>query len=555
MKKTIIYIGLLFLMTGLVNAALIDVYEPFAKPTLNNVTITGSGTGYIAAGNYQFAIKTSDDAYIRYKEWTSPMSNIINLTVPANSKVTFNFNIPNETRPPEYVWFFFSKDGSRWYTGGNYNLFNYYTINGDYEINLSQELERMTTSTYFSILENWDYYDESYFGLNTSIGTCHIEIGADGDFDTQDIISALQSSSLIEGEHYLITGDRGIISTCSFEDYNNVGEFDSTESFLMFWGGMYFYGTGITWYNGRSSIAPTTISSGKRSGYNSNFYLYNSVVDAQNIIFTNIIRGSAIESGSGISFTPSSGSIKGSYFVDTYTTVPIEIEKTMMTGYTFHRFWDNDPYFDIDIYSRGISFRTSYNSNLTEIRVSDYDGGYQINFDASSTPNTAVHFYDVDFYDALLNEKIPLDEISIYDGNHGYNSTLHMLKSLNVNTALADGSTLSNVSLIMYDKDDNVVINTTSNENGTIKNYVEIRTHQNNGSSSSCTDCGIETYHYPFTIQFSKEGYVSQELILNMTDTSYLTAIMSLDSGSGSNNNEFSYIIINDNASEGLIIQ
>ena len=499
MKKILLTLIIGIFLFGTVNSLSITVEEPFETPTLNSVTNETGGSW--EAGNYNFKIFTTDTERVDSNRRRSISSNSVNITLNENNKVILNYSIPSETDSPTDLYVIYQKDGERWTF---YNRFLISLTTYPTEIELS-DTPYETTSFRYTALENYEYRGTSMWGLNTSKGVSRIRVtGNSGSLTVPEIITELRNSSLVEGEDYLIAGDYSIYSTASLWFDTTGGTIDISGSHLSFFGGIYSPDivTRIV-ANPLNSGSITFLSTPQRGGFVQG-------VRINNIEGAAIVDGDAFKCNAyGLTGGHQStlyGELKASLVSTQYSTVSPDLT----AGSIYHstssiRFWANEDYRDII----AIGNNAYLIANLKDIYDTDIytkNTGYQIFW----LPNDekGINLYDVNFYYFYTEEKYNYDEIVYRDYNlYGVNTSIKYFNSINLKIIQENGTIIPNASIIVKDKDENIVINTTTDENGTISEYIQTFQHNNIDEEGVITGGGYNTNPNPFTFEVSKSGY------------------------------------------------
>jgi hypothetical protein len=501
---------LLFLLLGVffinfINALEINVYSPFEAPFLENISNTSGGSW--SAGEYNFTIVSSKETRGNTFMWTSPLSNIIQINLSEDDKAVINYTIPNESTNPEYLFVYY-QDGSHW------KIADIGVDLGSYPVGHIIDSPYETTSTRYTILENFDFYDVEYWGLNLTKGIGRIEItGSSGTIGMSDVVSSLESSNLTKGEDYLLAGDGSIISTASLYIPATGGTVDVGGHYLSFFGGIYSTASVTVSATPASYGTTTYLLSPQRGGYTNPVNINN--LQGRNIVSGTPFKDSSASSGTYGHSASLSGDIKSSLMSTWYSTIPSDLsEGSIFYSLSAGRFWDSGDYQDITTFSDYAYLRSNVGSIYdTEMYTSTAD--YQIFW----LPNAAsgVSLYDVNIYlDSVLLE---YNEIDYYDWNgYGINTSVSFYNSVRTNIVNEEGLPISDVKVLIRDKDNSVVYNKTTPANGSVEDYILTYQHSNNESEFRCYGCGNNTDYNPFVITISKEGYETYNLKVNISE-------------------------------------
>lgn len=208
--------------------ATIAIYAPLPTPTLNSVVASSGGT--VPAGTYRFMFFTTKNGFGYLPRWYSPPSNIIEITVPANSRLTFTYT--RNTSETTQQFLLYSLNGGVWSEVVYYGQVNHATTHVAYEVRPCYTQQPM----------KMDFYGYKIHGLSNVRGCGKIVITGDGNFTIKDINDALQAAGAVDGEDYLYCGDDALIANYSIDARNyGVGNFDLSGKTIYLAGGFINY--------------------------------------------------------------------------------------------------------------------------------------------------------------------------------------------------------------------------------------------------------------------------------------------------------------------------
>jgi len=263
-------------------------------------------------------------------------------------------------------------------------------------------------------------------GIEYKQGVARIRItGSSGSLSSSDIVSALESSSLVEGEDYILGGKYSIYSTASLWFDTTGGTVEIGGSKFDFFGGIYSPNAN-TLITATPSVygVLTTLSSPQRGGYISGVTIKN--IDATGLILSDSFRD--INQLSGFHHISVDGDLKSSVVGTHFSTASSDLKAgSIYYSTSSSRLWDLDGYRDIVIISTNAYMRANagniYDSDLYLKGVS-----YQIFW----LPNDeeGINLYDVNFYNGNTLEKYSYSELDYYDYNlYNTNSSIKFYNS------------------------------------------------------------------------------------------------------------------------------
>ncbi len=471
-------------------AITVNILPPFTAPTLSSVTVQ-AGAGTIAPGDYQFTMYSLAINRSRAPLRRSPLSDIKDITITENSAITFNYTHAGDAT---YFCLVGRKVGFPWYV--------YQTSPVSFLISSYPTSVQCTTynfSTRYTTLENFEHYEESYFGLSTDKGVGTIQLtGSGGSIRAEDINDAfIASADTIDGEDFLTMKNMGIITTYSF-DATTVG----SATFYMSGGLFYFYG-GFTNYGsdlqliGSGARAPTRIHVPQKGGYFLNGYIENAIME---FALVNIgLHADTVQTGGMFNTQP--GSFINSMMFDYYAEFsPYWTDSLYKTsgGRVGEVTIEDTTMFSTYVYPRCLNPCT-FNRCTFNVRDSHYRIFYLPNSE------TGIPTFNDCLFQNSLGEQIKYKDLGIWAHDY-YNKvgTIEFYNTLNYTIKGNDNLPIENVLINIVDGLDNEY-NFYTDSSGIIDEKVIVFKHHNIIGTPSTE--GVDYDYNNFTITFSKDEY------------------------------------------------
>lgn len=536
MKKLI----LLFLCLGIflinfTSAALnITILPPLTTPTLTLTRVPSGGT--FSAGNYTFGIyadASGDGNYTRvgfpvqgYPQAAGRISNYTyaNITLQAGDGLMINWS---GLDPATAAIFVYKKTNTfRDYNGADGG--------STYErgINATKYPTGVTITTDDFAVRGGGLYtyeaEKFYFGMRPDKGMGQIRVNSTVNFYSSDIMDAIRSSSMVEGEDYIEMGNTGVITVYSLDltTSNRTINFGINNSLLYFAGGIDAR-QGARISNG--GIQGSTILSTKPGGYAhsldfGNSSLINVAIVPLQMHYTKggVLYGESLGTAYLFSGTLGKSFINSSFLVSSYGGFDEEQFDSLVVSGTIQM--SDASAMPTRQRTVGSSIQTYSNAarkNVTEQEFLLSGTAYQIF--QTCNGNYSNYFLDSTFYltSTGLFTKYPIVYIFNYAINYGTN-TLYFGNRFNLN--VTDGiATLPNANVLLYNKNNVLVFNTTTANNGSIPTqevyYYSVTNIPVTPSGNANTTNSIINYSNPYTLIISKSGYSPYNVTFNLTDS------------------------------------
>jgi hypothetical protein len=515
----------------------VTILSPLAQPNLTLTRVPGAGT--FTAGNYTFGIFSdasgAGTAGQGYPNYATRVSNYTSATIElqANDAVMINW-----TSDPRTVSTFIYRKGAVQYLDWT-PLYSQGFYNSTYPTGVT-----LTTDS-FAVrgggLQTFET-DNFYFGMRPDKGIGQIKVNATQHFTASDIMDAIRNSSMVEGEDYIDMGDNGIVTIYSLnlQDTYYIYNFYINNSLIYFTGGIYSL-SGARLYSNNG--VGTTILSSKQGGFGNSFNLGNvTLVD----VAINPIR---------IYYN------KGGFYYGNYLGASYGFTGTK--GHSFvNSSYINSYYGGAEQESYDSMTRTNVVNIATEIptRQRTKTGYIQLYSDGSRKNITNQEYiltnsyqlfqtgngrFDNYLLDCIFNIEyngigiVPVPTIYIYNYATDYGiNTIHIGNTINIK--VTNGSIIKNISdanVLLYNKNNELVFNKTTNINGSIEEqevyFFEISNKPTTVSGIANTNNSNWTYYSPYTLVIEKEGYKSYNSTFNITNKVDWTIALEEDTGSG----------------------
>jgi hypothetical protein len=538
-RKLILLLCLGMFLISFASATInVTILPPLEQPNLTLTRVPGGGTW--TAGNYTFGIfsdASGTGAYGQvHSSYAGRVSNYTSATIElqTNDAVMLNWTVD-----PKTASIFIYKKGTAYYEDWS-ALYGVGFRNTAYPTGVT------LTSNGFAVrgggLQNFET-DNFYFGMRPDKGMGQIRVNATQHFTTADIMDAIRNSSMIEGEDYIDMSDNGIVTVYSLDlsDTSKVYNFYINKSLLYFYGGIYSTEGARLFSNDGLG---TTILSSKQGGYGNAFNFGNvTLID----VVINPIR---------IYYSKSSF-YYGSYFGTTYVFSGTPGYSFVNSSYINSQYGGVDSeYFDSFVRTNNVNIQSATNIPTRQRTKTGYVQTYSdssnkyINEQDYMLVNyyqilqTGNGNYDNYFLDCIFNVAynnigiVPVPTIYIYNYavNYGIN-TIHIGNTVNIK--VTNGSitnSLTNANVKLYDKDNNLIFNKTTDINGSIEEqevyFFEISNKPTTITGIANTTNSNWTYYSPYTLVIEKEGYRSYNSTFNITNKVDWTIALEEETGS-----------------------
>jgi len=478
-------------------AATITINKPPATPTLNSVTAT---TGSMAAGSYEFMFYTMQQSSRQAAPLVrSKLSNTKTLVLGANSGVIWDYTVPGDV---DYGMLLYRKDGTHYQIA-------YFNVN--FLSNPTTYTSTVSFATNYTIIENWTYYGDTFYGLRLDNGVGEIEITGFGDLHVSAIVAALKASpDAIEGQDFLDGSSNSVITTYGINAKSaGSGIFYLGAKLIITYGGFSNTGSAMTLSSSANGTSPAILLCPQRCGYFTSISLANCSLEY-------FVTGQGFDNltiTAGFSLSVSGGTIKNSLAVGQYITADSDVSDSIIFSSSLRTYGQI-----INGMTYGCSYvypQCSNPSHFTNCIFNVGTGTYGIFYlpnDETGIPT----FTDCKFYRSEV--RLKYNEIGVWEHNlYDKVGGVEWFNTIALEILDNDSNPIVGAEVEIIDVFNNIYI-ATSGIDGKISEVVRVFRHENIIAEGPGTGQGVDFDFNPFTLTITKTGYQPETLNIDLQD-------------------------------------